>query len=247
MIIDADLSQIEWRVCAELTGDETMKQEIIEGRDQHAFTCTELMELPLTKENRTHAKIFNFRAIYANEETAAYAYCMDARMPNFSQKKWEAILEGFFAHYRGMVQAHAEWVHQVRRDGYYIGPTGRRWTFKKKRKRGYLDYSVSDIYNYPVQGTAGDVIKLALVKIRQELVTRNLKTKLVNTVHDSIIFDAPEDEVQEVGTLALDSFINIPLWASRIFNWDITVPIVGEVEYGPSWGNMKELILESRN
>jgi DNA polymerase I-like protein with 3'-5' exonuclease and polymerase domains len=62
MIVDADLSQIEWRVCADLTQDPVMMQEIIEGRDQHAFTCTELMELPLTKENRTDAKIFNFRA-----------------------------------------------------------------------------------------------------------------------------------------------------------------------------------------
>jgi DNA polymerase-1 len=241
MIVDADLSQIEWRVCAELTQDPVMIQEILEGRDQHAYTCTNMMELPLTKENRTDAKIFNFRAIYANPETAAYAYCMDARMPDFSQRKWDKILEAFFTHYKGMVQAHARWVQEVRREGVFTGPTGRQWVFKKKRKKGVLDYSVSDIYNYPVQGTAGDIIKLALIKIRKQMIERKLRTMLVNTVHDSIIFDAPEDEVEEIGNIALSVFQSIPELLERYFNWRITVPIVGEVQYGPSWGNMKTL------
>jgi DNA polymerase-1 len=244
MIVDADLSQIEWRVCAELTQDPVMMNEIIEGRDQHAFTCTNMMELPLTKENRTDAKIFNFRAIYANPESAAYAYCMDARMPNFSQRKWDKILEAFFTHYRGMVQAHGEWVREVRtNNGQFVGPTGRIWKFKKKLKKGVMDYSVSDIYNYPVQGTAGDIIKLALIKIRQQIIERRLKTLLVNTVHDSIIFDAPEHEVEEIGTIALDVFKHIPQYVEQYFGWKITVPITGEVEYGPSWGEMKPLMI----
>lgn len=213
----------------------------MEGRDQHAFTCTQLMELPLTKENRTDAKIFNFRAIYANPETAAYAYFMDPRMPNFSQRKWDKILEGFFTHYSGMVAAHAKWVQQVRSTGIFIGPTGRRWVFKKKQKRGILDYSVSDIYNYPVQGTSGDLIKIAMIKIRQQMLEHKMQSLMVNTVHDSIIFDAPENEVEELGKIALDVFHRIPEYAFKYFNWKITVPITGEVEYGPSWGDMKPL------
>jgi DNA polymerase I len=241
MIVDADLSQIEWRVCAELTQDKTMMQEIIDGRDQHAFTCTELMELPLTKENRTSAKIFNFRAIYCNPETAAYAYYMDPKMPDFTQRKWEKVIDGFFNHYRGMVATHAKWVQEVRATGKLVGPTGRQWNFKKKNRRGVLDYSVADIYNYPVQGSAGDLIKLAMVKIRQRMLTEQMQALLINTVHDSIIFDAPEPEVRQLGTIAMDVFTKLPEYAEKYFDWRITVPITGEVEYGPSWGEMKLL------
>jgi DNA polymerase I-like protein with 3'-5' exonuclease and polymerase domains len=70
-----------------------------------------------------------------------------------------------------------------------------------------------------------------------------LKTLLVNTVHDSIIFDAPEHEVEEIGTIALDVFKHIPQYVEQYFGWKITVPITGEVEYGPSWGEMKPLMI----
>jgi DNA polymerase-1 len=223
-----------------------MMQEIIEGRDQHAFTCTELMELPLTKENRTDAKIFNFRAIYADPETAAYAYFMDPRMPNFSQRKWDKILRGFFDHYRGMVSAHSRWVQEVRTTGRFVGPTGRHWTFKKKLKRGIMDYSVSDIYNYPVQGSAGDLIKLALIKIRKQLQERQMRSLLVNTVHDSIIFDAPDDEVELLASIVMEVFHKIPALAAQYFDWHISVPITGEVGAGPSWGEMKLIQLGAK-
>ena len=106
-----------------------------------------------------------------------------------------------------------------------------------------MDYSVSDIYNYPVQGSAGDLIKVALIKIRQQMQEKKMQSLLVNTVHDSIIFDAIESEVEELGRIAITTFNKIPEYALKYFNWKITVPITGEVEFGPSWGEMKPLNL----
>lgn len=242
MILDVDLSQIEWRTVAALTLDPVMLQEIRDGTDQHAASCTTLMELPLTKANRQDAKIFNFRAIYANPETAAYAYFMDNKMPSFTMAKWQTIMEGFYKKYSGMFQAHEEWVRTVRRDGEIIGPTGRRWLFSKVNKKGIWDYSVTQIRNYPVQGTAGDLIKLALVYIRKRLLREYPSALMVMTVHDSIIFDLIDDIVEAVARICIDTFQELPDLAKKHFNWTIPCPITGEAEAGPSWGRMERII-----
>jgi len=242
MILDVDLSQIEWRVVAALTQDEVMMNEIRNSVDQHSAACVDLMELPLTKENRTDAKIFNFRAIYANPETAAYAYFMDNKMPSFTMHKWQSIMDAFYAKYSGMFKAHEEWVHTVRRTGEIIGPTGRRWLFTKQNKKGYWDYSVTQIRNYPVQGTAGDLIKLALVYIRKRLLAAYPQALMVMTVHDSIIFDLPDAIVKPVAKICIDTFQELPILAEKHFNWLIPVPITGEADAGPSWGRMERII-----
>lgn len=238
MILDVDLSQIEWRVCAYLSQDPVMCEEIRQGQDQHAYTCTELMELPLTKENRTDAKIFNFRFIYANIDTAAYAYYMDTKMPNFSQRKWDSIIEAAAEKYNGLVKWHDEIVQTVRKTGQLTGPTGRIWKFKKEpRKGGYLDYSVAKIYNYPVQGTSGDIIKLAMVVANKRRLAAGLtKSKQVITVHDSYIWDSPEDEVEQLARIILETFQDIPNLCQKYFGFYINVPIDGEATWGPSWG-----------
>ena len=219
-----------------------MIAEIRAGQDQHAFTCEHLMELPVTKDNRSNAKIFNFRAIYANPDTAGYAYFMDAKMPDFSQKKWNQIVVGFFEKYSGMVKQHGIWIDEVRKTGQLVGPTGRIWKFQKEMKKGYMDYSVTKPRNYPVQGSSGDLIKLALIKIRQRL--RKFPTALLTmTVHDSIILDVEEKHVEEIATICIHTFREIPELAKKYFGWDICVPITGEAEYGPSWGNMKEIVI----
>lgn len=241
MIVDADLAQIEWRICADLCNVQRMIDDLWKGQDQHAFACTEMMELPLTKDNRGDAKIFNFRAIYAEEDVAAYAYYMDTKMPSFSKKKWDFIVERFFSAYPELVRTHAEWVSTVRKTGQLIGPTGRIWKFDKQKKRGYMDYSKSQIYNYPVQGSSGDIIKMCIIKIRQDMERYKLKARMCNTVHDSIIFDSPEDEVKNLGEICVTHFRNVPKYLKDSFGWELKVPIDGEVEFGPSWGEMVQL------
>lgn len=246
MILDVDLSQIEWRAAAFLSQDPVMCGEIRAGQDQHAFTCTELMELPLTKENRTDAKIFNFRFIYADLDTAAYAYYMDVNMPNFSQKKWDNIIQGAADKYSGLAKWHEEIVNEVRKSGMLIGPTGRRWYFKKEMKRGgYKDYSKPKIYNYPVQGTSGDLIKLAMVVANKRRLKAGLtESKQIITVHDSYIWDSPENEVEKLARIILEVFQELPDLCKKHFGFYINVPITGEATWGLNWGDQtSELII----
>jgi DNA polymerase-1 len=245
VILDVDLSQIEWRIVAELTQDPVMIQEILKRIDQHAATCTsvDMMNMPLTKENRNNAKIFNFRAIYAKPETAAYAYYMDEKLPNFAKKKWETIMQGFFSKYSGMGTAHRAWIEEVRETGRLVGPTGRIWNFQKHRMRdGSEDYKVTQIRNYPVQGTAGDVIKMALVQIRKRLLKDYPHALMCMTVHDSIIFDLQSD-YEEIARICIEVFNQIPELMHRYFNWEMTVPIDGEAELGINWASTKEITI----
>jgi len=242
MILDVDLAQIEWRVAAALSQDQIMIKELWDGVDQHTATCVNLMELPLNDANRSNAKIFNFRAIYCDPATGWYGYYMDPKMPNFSQEKWKNILTGFFQKYSGLSAAHQEWIREVRRTGLYRGPTGRIWEFKKlPQKGGYLDYSERQIRNYPVQGTACDLAKLALIFIRKELKGISEKIYLTNVVHDSIIIDVEEKHVEKVARICLKYFRELPELAKKYFNWEMNVPIDGDAEAGLSWGDVEKL------
>lgn len=241
MLLECDFSQVEWRICAALTQDPIMVRELWDGVDVHAEHCVKLMERELTKENRQDAKILNFRIIFADEKSAPYAFYMDQKMPDFSQKKWEAICEGFYSKYQVFSSVHKDWCKQVNKCGYIIGPTGRRWEFDKHLKKGgYHAYNKAQIYNYPVQGTSGDIIKLAMVYVRKRI--KHLPVYLINTVHDSLILDGDgEEHCIEAGRICLETFREIPDLVKKHFNWDMGVPITGEISIGNSWGNTKEI------
>jgi DNA polymerase-1 len=246
MVLDVDLSQIEWRIKAFLAQEPTMLQEIRNSVDQHAATCTspDMMALPLTKDNRQNAKIFNFRAIYCRPETAPYAYYMDPDMPNFSQKRWETIIEGFFKKYNGLLTYHKECVSEVRKTGQLVGPTGRIWKFQKVEKRGgYKDYSEPQIYNYPTSGTAADIIKLAIVVANKRRLQEGLiKSLPMIAVHDSYVWDTPEEECESLAKIVIETFREIPFLCKKHFGFEISCPITGEASFGKSWG--EQMVIE---
>ena len=163
---------------------------------------------------------------------------MDSKMPSFSQKKWDGIVEDFFQKYAGLQAWHDEIEKTVRKTGYLTGPTGQVWAFQKERKKqGYFDYSKEKIYNYPVQGTSGALIKLALITIRKR--SEHLKQKkFVMTVHDSLIWDVHESELEELAKINLSVFQELPDLCKKYFGFYINVPITGEAQWGGSWGNM---------
>lgn len=243
MILDCDLSQIEWRTAAYLSGDQMMKYEIINKIDQHAATCVDMMEMELTKYHRFLAKTANFRMIYANPETSWYGYYMDNNMPDFTKERWKEIVKAFFLKYHGLATWHDKIIDEVYLTGMYTGPTGRFWNFQKFLNKGVLDYSVGQIRNYMVQGTAGDVIKVAaVVANKRRKAAGLLRSKIVNTVHDSIIWDTPEEEAHELARITIDVFNEIPDLCEKAFGFRFDIPIDGEAELGPTWGELKQII-----
>jgi DNA polymerase-1 len=240
-ILQIDLSQIEWRGAAELSQDQEMIHEVNNGIDQHGAACVDLMELELTKENRFDAKVFNFRMIYGG---TAYGYYMDSKMPNFSLKKWSRTVKNFFAKYFGLKAWQDKNVQHVLYEGTLQLFTGRWFKFHKSK---YVDeiitYNDRQIKNYPVQGLAGgDILPLACVIIRRALQERGLKSLMILTVHDSIVFDAHENEIEELKELTLTVVRNLPAYIKAYWGYDWGTNLDGEVEIGPNYGEMKEVV-----
>ena len=240
-IIDADLSQIEWRVAAYLSQDPTMIHEINNGIDQHAAACVDLMERELTKENRNDAKIFNFRMIF---DGSAYGFYMDNKMPNFTQKKWTTIVDRFKEKYRALFTYHSKNLMEVRNSGGWLrAQSGRYYRFHKRYKQGHgWDYSPSQVANKLIQAMAAEIMKLAIIHIRRKLKPMP-EVLLIDQVHDSIIIDCPEKYVDKVATICYNVFIELPVLIEKYLTGKpFNVLLEGEVDVGPTWGEVAPYI-----
>jgi DNA polymerase-1 len=243
-IMQVDLSQIEWRVAAELSQDPMMLSEINGGEDQHAKAVVELMELkfkhkghPASDENRKNAKFFNFRMIYGG---TAYGFHMDTKMPDFGIRKWERTVNNFYKKYNRLKEWQDTNVVEVERKGYLRAPTGRLFIFHKTLRRGGIDvYNERQVKNYPVQGIAGgDILPLIACIIRRGLSSWGLESKLILTVHDSIVFDYKESERERLVQL-LSAVVNSGRsYVSRYFEMPWVGKIEGEIELGDNYGSI---------
>jgi DNA polymerase I-like protein with 3'-5' exonuclease and polymerase domains len=240
MILDSDMAQLEWRTAAELSRDRVMIDEILNGVDAHGMNCTDLMELPLTKENRQNAKITSFRLLYGG---SAYAFYMDPKMPNFSLKKWEQIVKNFYQKYYGLAQQQDRWMDSVVSTGKIILPSGRTLRPQKVEKNGVWDYSRPSVVNYPVQAYAtGDLMPLAMgvIDMRLRKIGAYEKGNLfINQVHDSIIFDTiNKNWAVWIGHVAVHTFRQLPQIV-LLLGWqdDWKVPMDGDISISDhSWG-----------
>lgn len=212
-----------------------MMQEIIDGVDAHAMNCTELMELPLTPENRTDAKIFSFRMIYGG---TPYAFYMDSKMPNFSKSKWEKIVENFYKKYKGLHKWQKENYREVQRSGQIINPTGRVLKFNKHKSRDGLQYKWAEICNYPVQSLAtADIIPLWMVLLNKKLQVHP-DIKFIMQVHDEVVFDCPEKDVDLVASSCYNIGMRLPEYIESYFGFEFNVPLIAEVKVGSAWGKL---------
>jgi DNA polymerase I-like protein with 3'-5' exonuclease and polymerase domains len=236
MILDIDASQLEWRVAAELSQDTVMIQEIIDGIDIHTDNAINFFG---DIKFRQDAKIFSFRLLYGG---TSYAFFMDNKMPSFSLKKWDGIVEAFYSKYKGLYQWQNNNYALVCRQGWYSAFTGRRWSFEPKRQRdGSFLYSRPSVCNYIVQGVStGDIMPLVMVIVYKRLSNLNLlqDVKIINQVHDSIIFDLPSKHIDSVVALTSDIFTHIPKHVKDYWGYDWIVPMASDAKYGINWGDM---------
>jgi DNA polymerase-1 len=243
-IMQVDLSQIEWRDAAWLSQDTTMIEEINRGIDQHVATVTDLMELkfvdkndPESKQNRFNAKIFNFRMIFGG---SPWGFFNDPNMPKFTLSKWKKILKDFFAKYHGLRRFHIKCIQDGMRYSELRLPTGRWFKLHKTvLKDGVMTYKENHMRSWPVQGLAGgDTLPLMAVIIRRGMRKLQLKSKMILTVHDSIVFDYAEDEKEVLIKLCYDVGNNLQTYFSNYYGVDFNVKLEVEVEAGPSYGEL---------
>lgn len=223
MMIQADASQLEWRAAMWLAADKTGIKEINEGIDIHSEN-QKVFSLP----TRLIAKRYAFRTIYRGSGWA-FAHDPDFMSVSDSPDFWDNVNEQFYKKYKGLDKWHSSLAACVAEHRPIISPFGREWFFLPKED-GKLP--LTQLVNYPVQGTSADLMSIARVSFLRRSKARGLKALLVSTVHDSILVDSPDSEVKEVIQLFYNVFDDIPKNVLHLFGVVLPIPFPCEVKVG---------------
>ena len=242
LIINGDLSQIEWRIAASLSKDEVMMDELWHGFDAHADRARRSFCEPGVDETskefkagRQSSKTFNFRMIYGG---TAEAFYYDGEMPDFDLEVYEHIVQDFYDKYKGL----REWQlsnHKLANKQWYLrNDTGRILTFPiQVSKRGKKYIGLTKVCNYPVQSGAFDCMAVAMLVIYKRFIELGLKSKIIMQVHDSLVFDAYPEEAYTITKLCADVMCAIPELVQQYYGYQILVPITCEVALSKTYGD----------
>ena len=229
VLVDADYSQIELRLLAHISGDEGMIHAFNSGKDIHRTTASEVFRVPfdeVTSDLRNAAKAVNFGIVYGISDFGL------ARNLDIPVKRAAEYIKLYFDRYPGVKAYLDRSVEEAKQQGYAVTMYDRRRTMLELKSANYNTRSFGErvAMNMPIQGTAADIIKLAMVKVSQMLRERGLKTKLILQVHDELIFDVPSAEADEVVALVHDCMEHVA---------ELSVPLDADVKVGHSWYETK--------
>ena len=244
-IVNADLSQIEWRNAGCLSRDPIMCEELWHNFDVHtdrakrSFGGDKLdSHSKEFKAMRQASKTFNFRMIYGG---TAKAFFYDGNMPDFPLQKYEEIVQDFYKKYKGLRAWQLANKRLLDKQKYLRSPSGRVLTFKNNTNPddGPLGYSPQQVCNYPVQSFSTDCMLVAMYEVYKTLTALNLKSQVILQVHDSLVFDCPPEEVWIVSNICTKAFESIPQLIKKYFDYDMGIPITCEVAIGKTYGDLK--------
>ncbi len=224
-IISADYSQIELRLIAEISGEENMIKAFQDGEDIHASTAAKLFKIPIeevSKTQRSQAKTVNFGIIYGQ---GAFAL---ADQTGLSRKEAKELIDSYYETYPKLKEFMAEQVQKARELGYVETILGRKRHLKDINSNNFVvrAHAERNAVNAPIQGSAADIIKIAMIKIDNELDIQNLKTKMLLQVHDELLFESPIDEVETASKLIKTEMESA---------FETKVPLLVEVGVGDNW------------
>lgn len=225
VFVSADYSQIELRLLAHLSGDEHLIASFNSGEDFHASTASRVFGVPMddvTPQMRSRAKAVNFGIVYGQQ---AYGLSQSLHIPFYEAKE---MIDRYFEVHPGVRTYLDDVVVQAHKDGYAVTLFGRRRYIpelkaKNAAQRGFGERTAM---NHPMQGTAADIIKLAMRQVQDELVARDLGTRLMLQVHDELDLSVPESEVEEVSDLLTSVMESVV---------ELSVPLLVDVSAGANW------------
>ena len=229
VLVDADYSQIELRLLAHLSGDEKMIEAFRSGEDIHAHTAAQVYGVPLsdvTGEMRSAAKAVNFGIVYGISDFGL------ARNIGVTRKEAADFIDRYFARYPGVKRYMEKAVADGKALGYSVTLFGRRRPLPELSSSNFNTRSFGEraAMNTPVQGTAADIIKIAMVRVRQQLAARGLRSKLILQVHDELIVEAPVEEAEAAAGILKAGMENAAV---------LSVPLTVDVNAGKSWYEAK--------
>ena len=225
ILLAADYSQIELRIITHLSGDPAMSEAFREGLDIHAATAARVYKVPIeevTKDMRRHAKAVNFGIIYGMS-----AFGLAERL-GISRSEAASIIENYFKEYDGIQQYIKNNIEFARQHGYVETMLGRRRYLRDINASNSVvrNFAERNAVNAPIQGSSADMIKIAMANIHNELINRDLKSKMILPVHDELVFDACLDELEILKEIVNDKMTNaLPL----------NIPVVVELNTGDNW------------
>lgn len=234
MLVNCDVKGLEVVVAAELSGDATLKQEVRDKLDFHQLN-QDRFGLP----SRVVAKRFKFKLLYG---ATAFGYAHDSDFVDVStsDKYWQGIIDEYYEKYTGIRKWHNELINTAKRHGRLEIPSGRFYPIiPDAHKRE--PWPITVIKNYPVQGFGADLVMLARLQARKSMIAAKCRGLLISTIHDSIVADVEQDEVEKVGRILNQSVEAVPRLCKQVFGYEFSLPMTAEVQYGPNKKEMKEL------
>ena len=225
MFLSADYSQIELRLMAHFSQDPHLVEAFRSGQDIHAATAAKIFNVPIeqvTKDQRRQAKTANFGIIYG---ISAFGL---AQQLDCSRSEAKSLIDGYFAAFPGVIDYIERQKELARQQGYAITLFGRKRYLPDilSHNATVRSFAERNAVNSPIQGTAADIIKMAMVTIHRRLKAEGLKAKMIMQVHDELNFNVPLEEVDKVRSIVVSEMQNVV---------HLTVPLIADCGVGKNW------------
>ena len=229
VFVDADYSQIELRILAHCSGDEQLIQAYREAQDIHRITASQVFHVPfeeVTDLQRRNAKAVNFGIVYG---ISSFGLSQDL---SITRKEAAQYIENYFDTYPGVKHFLDEQVAHAKKNGYVVTLFGRRRPVPELKSSNFMQRSFGErvAMNAPIQGTAADVIKIAMIGVARELKNRGLKSELILQVHDELLIEAYEEELEQVKEILKEQMEQAA---------DLLVPLIVDMHTGKNWYEAK--------
>ena len=224
-LVDADYSQIELRLLAHISGDEAMREAFLSGEDFHSVTASRVFNVPLEEVTpllRGRAKAVNFGIVYG---ISAFSLAQDIGVWQSEAKEY---MEAYLEKYHGVRDYMKQIVEQAKADGYVRTIYGRRRSLPELKSANFnmRQFGERVALNMPIQGTAADIIKLAMVHVYRRMKAEKLRARLLLQVHDELIVECPTEETKRVQSILQEEMEHAV---------ELSVPLTVDVKSGHSW------------
>ena len=229
VFLDADYSQIELRVLAHMSGDERLIEAYRENADIHRTTASLVFHTPydeVTDLQRRNAKAVNFGIVYG---ISGFGLSRDL---NITRREAEDYIEDYFATYPRVKAFMDELVEEGRSKGYVVTMFGRRRPIPELKAKNFMQRQFGEriAMNSPIQGTAADIIKIAMLRVADRLKKGRFRSRLILQIHDELLIETHREEIQEVTKLLEEEMVQA---------CELKVPLIAEVKQGNNWYEAK--------
>ena len=229
VFIDADYSQIELRILAHCSGDEQLIQAYKEARDIHRMTASQVFHTPfdeVTDLQRRNAKAVNFGIVYG---ISSFGLSQDL---SITRKEAAQYIENYFETYPGIKRFLDDTVAHAKEEGYVVTLFGRRRPVPELKSSNFMQRNFGErvAMNAPIQGSAADIMKIAMIGVNKELKEKGLKSKLILQVHDELLIEADKEELETVQEILKRQMEQAA---------DLDVPLIVDMHTGENWYEAK--------